>query len=372
MRIAHVSDSHLGFSAFGKVDEATGLNLREVDFYHAFETCISKMIEAKVDAVVHSGDLFDSVRPSNRAISFALDQFARLSKEEIPVVVIAGNHSTPKLRETGSVFKILEHLDDIHPVYKGDYEAIELGDLMVHGVPHSDGDTLRNEISKIRPSDRHRNIGLLHVGVTSIQDFRMGEFNEQVIPISLLNEELDYIALGHYHCHVNVTRNAAYSGSTERLSFSEAKDEKGFTIIDLDRKKREFVFLPTRAMLDLEPIDARRMSGEELRSAISTSIEGLELEGKIVRLVVRNVPSPSYRAMDHNWLRSATSSAMHFEAKFDLAQGGASLQRASAHIDSLEKEFVSFIVDRPVEGADKDQLKAKGLEYLRRGLEASD
>ena len=36
MRIIHVSDTHLGFSAFSKVDEASGLNLREMDFYNAF------------------------------------------------------------------------------------------------------------------------------------------------------------------------------------------------------------------------------------------------------------------------------------------------------------------------------------------------
>ncbi|MGD1060548.1 MAG: exonuclease SbcCD subunit D [Methanomassiliicoccales archaeon] len=372
MRIAHVSDTHLGFSAYGKVDEATGLNQREVDFCHAFEECVSMIIEAKVDAMVHSGDLFDSVRPSNRAISFALDQFARISEAAIPVVVIAGNHSTPKLRETGSVFRILEHLDDIHPVYKGEYEAIELGGLMVHAVPHSDGGTLQREVSKMRPSSSHKNVGVLHVGVASIQDFRMGEFNEQVVPVSVLSEDMDYVALGHYHAHVNVTKNAAYSGSTERLSFSEAGDAKGFSIVDLERRRREFVSLPSRPMLDLDPIDARRMTAEDLRAAISSSIEGLEIEGKIVRLVVRDVPSAAYKALDHNWLRSATASAMHFEAKFDLAQEGTSLQRASAHIDSLEKEFVSFLEAKPVEGIDKDALKAKGLEYLHRGLEASD
>lgn len=372
MRIAHVADTHLGFSAYGKVDDASGLNQREVDFYRAFEQCVDKIIGAKVDAVVHAGDLFDSVRPSNRAISFALDQFARISEAGIPVVVIAGNHSTPKLRETGSVFRILEHLDDLHPIYKGEYESIELGDLMVHAVPHSDGETLGREMTKIRPSTAHKNIGVLHIGVASIQDFRMGEFNEQVVPVSALNEELDYIALGHYHGHVDVTMNAAYSGSTERLSFSEAGDAKGFSIVDLERRKREFVPLPSRPMLDLESIDGMRMTAEELRAAISSAIEALELDDKIIRLIVKNVAPTAYKALNHNWLRSATSAAMHFETRFDLAQEGNSLQRASAHIDSLEKEFVSHIENRPIEGTDKEALKAKGLEYLRRGLEASD
>ncbi|HTY47626.1 MAG TPA: DNA repair exonuclease [Methanomassiliicoccales archaeon] len=372
MRIAHVSDTHLGFSAYGRLDEESGLNQREVDFYQAFERAVDAILEAKVDVVLHSGDVFDSVRPSNRALSFALDQFARISEAGVPTVVIAGNHSTPKLRETGSVFKVFEHLKDVHPVYKGEYEQIELGDLAVHAVPHCEGEALQNAMAEMKPRPGKVNVGMLHVGVASIQDFRMGEFNEQVVPVSTLNESLDYIALGHYHGHVNVTRNATYSGSMERLSFAEAGDEKGFVIVDLEKRKKQFVPIPTRAMIDLAPIDARRMSAEELKAAMRDLIEGTELGGKIVRLRVDDVPSAVYRAIDHVWLRSATADAMHFDARFEVAQEASAGQRATTHIDSLEKEFVSFLEHYPVERMDKGKLRASGLRYLQRGLESSD
>src|SRR4030042_6317452 len=120
MRIVHVSDTHLGFSAFSKVDEASGLNLREMDFYKAFEEFLDLAPRAKPDLVLHTGDLFDSVRPSNRALSLAVEQLLRFSESEIPVVLIAGNHSTPKPRETGSVFRLFEHLKGIYPIYKGE------------------------------------------------------------------------------------------------------------------------------------------------------------------------------------------------------------------------------------------------------------
>ena len=107
MKIVHVSDTHIGFSAYRKVDDETGINQREMDVYRRFAEFTDKAIEIHPDVVIHSGDLFDSVRPSNRAISVALDNLARITAAGIPVVVIAGNHSTPRLRETGSVFKIL-------------------------------------------------------------------------------------------------------------------------------------------------------------------------------------------------------------------------------------------------------------------------
>jgi exonuclease SbcD len=98
MRIIHLADTHLGYSAYRKATEE-GVNQREVDVYDAFTQCIDYAIKTKPDVVLHAGDLFDSVRPTNRAITVAVQQILRLSKEKIPFVVISGNHETPKLKE---------------------------------------------------------------------------------------------------------------------------------------------------------------------------------------------------------------------------------------------------------------------------------
>ena len=115
MRIAHIADTHVGFYAYRRSDPETGINQREVDVYRAFVRMVDSLIEKRPDLVLHAGDLFDSVRPSNRALSVVLEQLLRLSREKIPVVLIAGNHSTPRLRETGSVFRLFEHIEGVHP-----------------------------------------------------------------------------------------------------------------------------------------------------------------------------------------------------------------------------------------------------------------
>ncbi|RLF47403.1 MAG: exonuclease SbcCD subunit D, partial [Thermoplasmata archaeon] len=66
MKILHVADTHIGYSAYHKVNES-GLNQREVDVYNAFEQFVDYAVEKKPDLIVHSGDLFDTVRPTNRA-----------------------------------------------------------------------------------------------------------------------------------------------------------------------------------------------------------------------------------------------------------------------------------------------------------------
>jgi exonuclease SbcD len=91
-RIFHIADTHIGYSAYRKMDEATGLNQREVDTCNAFKQFVDYTLNDRPDAVLHAGDLFDSVRPTNRAISFVLSQILRLSDARIPFVVISGNH----------------------------------------------------------------------------------------------------------------------------------------------------------------------------------------------------------------------------------------------------------------------------------------
>jgi DNA repair exonuclease SbcCD nuclease subunit len=372
MRIAHFSDSHLGYSAYSKVDEETGLNAREMDFYRAFERCVDRILRVKPDAVLHSGDLFDSVRPTNRAISFALEQMIRISQTGIPVVMIAGNHSTPRLRETGSVFKIFEHLDNVHPVFQEEYERIELGDLAVHALPHCDTERMTNELQRMAPSKGKKNVGMLHAGISSLQIFRMGEFNEAVIPASYLRQDFDYFALGHYHGYSQVTKNSCYSGSLERLSFAEAGDQKGFLIVDLDSKKWKFEALDTRPMIDLPPIDAMGLDAPRLRDEIATTVEARDIKGAIVRMVVKEVNASLYKQIDFNWIASLGTEALHFEPKFELVPQNGSVQWKSSSIGNLQKEYVSFLEQYPLDNVDKDRIRNKGLEYLERGLGESD
>ena len=59
------------------------------------------ILERDVDLVIHSGDVFDSVRPATHVIIGFLKQTARITaRADIPYLVIAGNHETPRLRTT--------------------------------------------------------------------------------------------------------------------------------------------------------------------------------------------------------------------------------------------------------------------------------
>jgi len=83
MRFVHIGDSHLGLSQFSRLDEDGG-NLRERLVYDHFLAAVDAIVRVRPDAVVHSGDLFQSVRPRTRAYTTALEAISRLGTRASP------------------------------------------------------------------------------------------------------------------------------------------------------------------------------------------------------------------------------------------------------------------------------------------------
>jgi len=84
-RILHVSDTHLGKRQYGS-------DIRKEDFAKAFEQAIDVAVENDVDAVIHTGDLFDDPVPSLPTVMRAADALRPLEDREIPFYGIVGNH----------------------------------------------------------------------------------------------------------------------------------------------------------------------------------------------------------------------------------------------------------------------------------------
>ncbi|MEA2053701.1 MAG: exonuclease SbcCD subunit D [Candidatus Thermoplasmatota archaeon] len=362
MKILHVADTHIGYSAYHKVND-NGLNQREVDVYDAFKQFVDYAIEKKPDLIVHSGDLFDTVRPTNRAITFALQQIIRISNEGIPMVILSGNHETPKLRETGSVFRIFEHLDCIYPVYKGAYEKYEFDDVTVHAIPHcSTGDDLKRNIENLEISKGSFNLLMMHVGVAGVKEFRTGDFNEQVIPSGYLSPDFDYIALGHYHKKTRVAENAYYSGSTEHLSFKEADEGKGFFEIDTAGNTVNFIPLKIRAMLDVGVIDCSSMTSDEISDEIVGRLKNVGTEGKILRITLRRIGRNVYKGLDFHAIRKIASNVIHFELSYELKEMEQELV-SKGSIGSLMEEWKDYISNIAIDGK-REEIEKIALKYL--------
>ncbi len=366
MKILHLADSHIGYSAYNRLDE-NGYNQREMDVYNAFEQVMDFALKNKPDVVLHSGDVFDSVRPSNRAISFVIGQLLRLSDASIPMVLISGNHSTPRLRETGSVFKVLEHIDNVHLAYTGRYQTFKFENLKVHALPHCvEKPIFEVEIKKMKPDKKlNYNVAMLHAGVVGLSVFRMNEFNEQLATTKQLKKGFDYVALGHYHEHCEVTKSAVYAGSTERYGFGEAGQPKGFVMVDLEKGDWKFHKLKVRKMLDLKIIDCKRLSPDDMAGRIKQNLEKAKIDGAIVRQKLINVNRHNFNLLNLASIRKRSSSALHYELRASMQDSEHKVASSTAAFDSLEREFVSYLAKVPLEGVSRKSVESRGLEYLK-------
>jgi len=369
MKILHLADTHIGYSAYRKVEGRSGLNQREIDVYDALKQVVDYAIETRPDLILHAGDLFDAVRPTNRAISNVLDLLLKLSKEEIPFVVISGNHETPRLRETGSVFRLFEHIDGVYPVYEGRYEQIRFDDLgvVVHAIPHSP-DGMKNELEKVeidRNSDY--NILMLHCGVSGVSIFKEGVFNEEIIEYDELREDFDYIALGHYHRAVHVGGNAYYSGSTERLTFADAGNPKGFLELDLSEDSVvRFKKLEMRDMIDIEPVRCDGLTAGDVMDLIRERIADCDPAGKIMRLKVENIPFAVYNTIDFDEIKRLTLDAVHFEVKWNVIRDDGKTYAGDVSFRSIKHEFERYMATYDLEGGERKDLLEMGIRYLGR------
>jgi len=365
MKIFHISDTHLGYSAFARMDPERGINQREADFYDSFTNFVNLALEEEPDIVIHTGDLFDAVRPSNRAISIALEQIRRLVESGIQFVAISGNHETPRLRETGSVFRIIKQLRDCYLAYEGGLKEITLDGIELLCLPHSTEDIFRRGITELleRKKELPR-VVMLHAGIVGLGVFRTDEINEIILQQSELDPSADYIAMGHFHNYTEISNNACYSGSTERLSIAEAKKEKGFVDVDINTGKRRFVKLPTRRMLDFPPLDLDGASAKDAKHAITNLIESDEIEGAIIRITLSNISREAMKELDLNAIRKVAQGALNLDLKVERGEVEETVHSTSAHIGSLEDEFRRYLSNFSMKDDDKRRIEKLAIQFF--------
>lgn len=328
MRLAHLADPHLGVRQYHR-QTPSGINQREADVARAFRLAVDGVVGARPDAVVIAGDLFHSVRPTNAAIVFAFKQFQRLREAlpGAPIILVAGNHDTPRSAETGSILRLFEELGvdvAVDEARRLEYPAL---DLSVLAVPHHA--LVGQERPELRPEgSARRQVLVLHgeiEGVLPTQRHTV-EYGGALVGLrELAVEEWSYVALGHYHVQHQVAPHAWYSGSLEYVGtnlWGELTDEaeegirgKGWLLVDLDRGSVTREPVPaSRPIIDLEPIRGEGLAAEALDKLIEERLHAVPggVADRIVRLRVYDVPRHVARELDHAAIRDWKAEALHF------------------------------------------------------------
>ena len=253
MKFFHLSDLHLGRKLLGE-------SLLEEQAY-IIEEIIKTAKEEKPDAVLMCGDIYDKSVPSAEAVRLLDGFLSQLVECGCSVFLISGNHDGGSRLEFAG--KILEKENIyIEGTYKGKLEAVCLedawGEVYIHMLPFLRPDMLRpyeEELPKsyeeavktvllkqpLKASARH--VLMAHQFVTAGGRAPETDQSEQLILGGLDHVEVscfegfDYVALGHIHRAQSVNAlHIRYAGSPLAYSFSENKDLKSLTIVELMEK----------------------------------------------------------------------------------------------------------------------------------------
>jgi len=369
MHLIHIADTHLGFAAFNRLDPESGMNLREKQVYDNFLSAIDVIIKQKPDVLVHAGDLFDTVKPKTRAYTTVLEALDRLKAAAIPLVIIAGNHSMAKSRYTTSPFKVLcYHPAHIIAAYNYQYERVEIGDTIFHLIPNMlKPEDYRKAFNEVEISASHHNVLVTHGLASTIKDKRLMEVAEHELDSTILSDQFDYIALGHYHRQCQITDNAWYSGSTEYLTYGEIADTKGGLLVDPGRHEVTHLDLPCTPMIDLGTIKCEGVHPGDIteeiinrivaKSAPLYSMAQVTLDG-LSREHGKGVDMKSLAAIREQLLD------LKIRMKTDEEDKPVPLQQDIRLIDYLQ-EFEAFIGKQQLSAKQKEFVACHGREVLQ-------
>jgi DNA repair exonuclease SbcCD nuclease subunit len=291
MKIALLSDFHLGFVQAGRENEA-------------FENAMQAMqlaLEKGAELVIISGDIFDKEVPNAETLlqaftifslarnaneksthikKVARDQSKTISLKGVPIIAIHGTHEF-RARDYVNYLQLFESAGFI--VYLHAAKAIiesQNERIVVHGlggVPEKKAlDALK--LWDPKPEQNAFNILVLH---QSLKEFL--PFDDEMIAtlsIDALPEGFDIIVDGHLHWQnelVEGNKRLILPGSTiiTQMKRLEAKKPKGFYIIETKTKELKFCALPNRRPFFYEKIEFENASIEEVLRALKERLSQL-------------------------------------------------------------------------------------------------
>jgi predicted phosphodiesterase len=381
VKLAHLADLHLGFRQYERQTPRGG-NQREADVAEAFRRAVDDLLEQRPDLIVLAGDVFHSVRPTNAAILFCFRELQRLRTglPDAPVVVIAGNHDTPRSTETGTILRLYEALGVEVAVERARRIVFPRLGCAVLAVPHQA--LAGDERPALRPDRRVGcNVLVTHGQLPGLGDERgtMEYGGALVTREALAPAQWDYVALGHYHVAHQVEENAWYAGSLEYVApnpWGQLRDEadagragKGYLLVELPGARVTFrPIAPVRRHLELPPIEGKGLAAAEIDARIAAQVAACRppIDDQIVRQVVFDVSRATARELDQAAIRAYKARALHFQLDLrrpeaERAAGLGSGGRRQTLVETVRE----FLERRPLEAdVDRAEFVRLGAEYV--------
>lgn len=281
-KVLFVSDTHFGCNRYSIVDQKTGLPTRLLDYKNSFSQIIDYAINNRVEAVIHSGDIFHRNTPTPTEQVLVLKEFQRLEDAMIKTYVINGNHdynySTGRAHATGvlreSPWKYVKIFDTP--------DVVDIFGIQFHLVPYP-------FTPKILTQDNCKKVVVCHAHFAGASIGAESFMIAGGVPETGALEGADIVISGHIHKRQEIQRSGykiVYVGSMERSDFAERDEEKGFLLLDLQTLTYERMAIQTRGLVqfDFEDIHSIRFDRDIIDKVVKVKVKCKESEVKLIDL----------------------------------------------------------------------------------------
>lgn len=281
MRIIHTADWHLGNDFFDH--DRTAEHRDFLDFL------LREIKESEADALIVSGDIFDSPNPSAASARLYYDFLAAATEQNpgLQIVVTAGNHDSAARLEASQTLLKSRNVYIRGTLSRNRDGELILDDLLIplHSRRDPDDKLICIAVPFLRSYDLpesesfSRSMALFFSSLTAEARHRYGagerlimaahfyatgsEINEkdhseriivggeENVDVSRFAAPLKYVALGHIHKAQKVGGNERirYSGSALPMSFSERGYTHGVNVVDIDRSGEVKVTVESHELL---------------------------------------------------------------------------------------------------------------------------
>jgi len=413
MRILHFSDLHIGVENYGKVDPETGLSTRLGDFLSSLDQVVEFALSNDVDLVLLAGDAYKGRDPSQTQQREFAKRLARLSEAHVPVFLLVGNHDLPNASGRANAVEIFSTVRLPHTYVGAQLRTYSVttssGPLQVLAVPwprrsvmlsreESRGlsiDEIRAEIERRMTEAIAReaqqldpNLPAIIAGHLTVNGATVGTERSMMLgqdhvllASALERPEVDYVALGHIHKHQVLRPNnpmLVYSGSLQRVDFSEEEDDKGFCVIDLDPSAPQgqrltcfsFERLEARAFVTIDVA----LAADDLdpTQTVLSAIARKELTDAVVRVRI-SLPQELEAHLRERDIRQALQPAHYVAAVSIESHGGARRTRLADESarDLQPVQALRLYLESRGMDAERQQLVIRRAEELVDGEAAS-
>lgn len=408
IRFVHTADVHYGMENYGRIDPATGIHSRLLDFDASFNKCIDYAIEQDVDFFLFSGDAYKTTNPSPTQQKLFTKSLLRLHEKNIPIVLVIGNHDNPLSfgkAHTLDLFTDLP-LNGFHVIAKPTKLDLQTknGPISIVGIPWPTRNTIALSSKHAYKSASQITEYISKAVATIIKDFAQkldkdvpavlaghltvssGIFSGSekraiygtdpiLLPSQLALPEFDYVGLGHLHRYQNLNPNGypaiVYSGSIDRIDFGERKEEKGFCIVSIEKKgmaQHEFVPIATRPFLQIELF---LNSQENQTDQIINELKKYPIKDAIIKIIY-HLPDDKKDSVNLSVIEKHCSICWYVVGIIPLRKHVSRERRANMKVDMDFGALLSVYFDNKPELKEKKDLLIEQIMQLQEEVQQRD